>query len=102
MSRVGKKPIIIPDGVTAKMTDGFISIKGPKGELHRSIHKDIRVEVKDKEIILTPLQDTKKVSALWGLFRTLINNMVLGVISGFEKKLEFEGVGYRVAVDGEG
>lgn len=100
MSRIGKKPIIIPEGVTATISDGGIFVKGPKGELRREIHPDISVEISEKEISIRPLRKTKRSAALWGLFRSLIANMVAGVQNGFEKKLEYEGVGYRASVDG--
>lgn len=101
MSRVGKKPILIPEGVTVKITDGLIVVKGSKGELQKQIHRDILVDIREREINLKTRTNTKKNSALWGLFRTLIANMILGVVSGFEKKLEFEGVGYRAVVEGD-
>ncbi len=100
MSRIGKKPIPIPEGVSARVAGNAIFVKGPKGELERMLHPEISAEVKDKEILIMPVRTTKKSSALWGLFRSLIANMVQGVMAGFEKKLEFEGIGYRAAVEG--
>lgn len=110
MSRIGKKPISIPEGVTATVTGNLISIKGPKGELTKVIHSDIAVgvivlgeEEKSKsEIVVTSKRaSSKKSSALQGLTRSLIANMVDGVSRGFEKKLEFEGIGYRALVEGD-
>ncbi len=101
MSRIGKKSITIPEDVTISVTDGFISVKGPKGELRRVLHRDIKVEVKDKEVIVSPVRETKKSSALWGLSRSLVANMAEGVRNGFQKKLEFEGIGYRANMEGD-
>ena len=100
MSRIGKQPIKIPDNVDVKIQDYEILIKGPKGQLSQKIDPVIKVELKDKELILTPLKRTKKSPALWGLYRALIFNMVKGVTEGFEKKLEIEGVGFRAEVKG--
>lgn len=102
MSRIGKNPILIPPGVTVAVTAGSVSVKGPKGELRRVIHPDISVEVKDNAILLSIQKETKRARALWGLFRALIANMVRGVTGGFEKKLEIEGIGFRVTREGDG
>lgn len=100
MSRIGKKPIAIPDNVTISVIGDLITVKGPKGELLRSLHPDIKTEAKEGMFFLSPLRKTKKSDALWGLFRSLIANMVVGVTNGFVKKLEFEGVGYRASLEG--
>lgn len=100
MSRIGKQPIIIPENVEVKITDEQIAIKGPKGELTQSIPWQIKVVSEKRELIVTSRQKTKEASALWGLLRSLIFNMVKGVTEGFEKKLEVEGVGYRVSLQG--
>jgi large subunit ribosomal protein L6 len=101
MSRIGKLPIALPSGTTAKLQDGFLVVKGPKGELKEKLHSAIIVNLKENEISVNiHNQEEKKEKALWGLFRTLINNMVLGVNKPFEKKLEINGVGYRAAVSG--
>lgn len=101
MSRVGKKPILIPENVDIKITDTKIAVKGPKGELFKSIRPEIEVTLADKKIILKPKQTEKPAKALWGLTRAIIANMVKGVTEGYEKKLEIEGVGYRASVEGE-
>ncbi len=101
MSRIGKKPIEIPANVEVLINDGEISVKGPKGELKGRIRPEIKVEKKENLIIVSPIKETKKTSAFWGLQRTLIANMVEGVSNGFEKKLEIRGVGYRAEMKGE-
>jgi len=101
MSRIGKQPVNIPDGVEVE-NDGFeIKVKGPKGELIQEIPSEIKIEIKDKEVIVTPKRKTKNSPALWGLLRTLIFNMIEGVVNGYEKKLEIEGVGYRATLEGD-
>jgi len=101
MSRVGKKPIEIPEGVEVKIENSKVIVKGPKGELQREVRPEIKVEIKDKEIVVIPQKETKKTNAFWGLTRTLIYNMVKGVTEEFEKKLQLEGVGYKVNLEGE-
>jgi large subunit ribosomal protein L6 len=102
MSRIGKKPIEIPQGVKIEITDKEIKVSGPKGELTQFIHHEIKVEVKDNEILVAPKAElSKKGRGLWGLYRALISNMVEGVSKGFEKKLEIEGVGFKANVDGD-
>lgn len=104
MSKIGKKPIVIPEGVEVKITDGVLEVKGPKGTLSLVIHRKAKVEVKDKEILVTKFKDndnSKEAGAIWGLTRALINNIVTGVKTGFEKKLELQGVGYRMSVQGK-
>ena len=100
MSRVGKKPIPIPKDVKVDLRGDLLTVKGPKGELSRRIHPEVNV-ITDKEQIVISVNDEKKSSkSLHGLFRALINNMVTGVTSGFEKVLEIVGVGYRVELTG--
>jgi large subunit ribosomal protein L6 len=114
MSRVGKKPIPIPEGVEVKIEENTVTIKGPKGEISQEIRPEIRVEVKENKIFVLPQKDynppsasshkwapTKQTKALWGLTRALIANMITGVIGGFEKKLEIQGIGFRAVVEGE-
>lgn len=101
MSRVGKKPIIIPENVGVKINDNLVMVKGPKGELQREVRPEIKVELKGREILVAPQKETKRSNAFWGLTRTLISNMVKGVTDGYEKKLQIEGVGYKVNLEGE-
>lgn len=101
MSRIGKKPIEILDGVEAKIEEGKIFIKGPKGELSRELFSDLNIEIKDREIIISLEKKDKKTGALWGLERSLINNMIEGVKNGFIKKLELVGVGYKARIEGK-
>jgi large subunit ribosomal protein L6 len=103
MSRIGKKPIEVPQGVTAQISENEITVKGPKGELSQIIHPEIKVELKDGKILVAPKGElSKKGRGLWGLYRALIANMVEGTSKGFEKKLEIEGVGFKAAVDADG
>ena len=101
MSRLGKLPIEIPAGTKARIEGGFIIVNGPKGELKEKMHDQVKVIINEKEIIVDIVnKENKKEKALWGLYRSLINNMVTGVNKPFEKKLEINGVGYRAAVSG--
>ena len=100
MSRIGKQSIKIPDGVDVKIDNDFITVKGTKGELKQSLHPDIVVETKDKEILVRLVEKAKN-RAIWGTFRSLIANMIEGATKGFEKKLIFEGVGYRASAEGD-
>ena len=97
MSRIGKSPIKIPDGVEVQLSEGFVTVKGPKGSLSQKISSDVKIDVDDNEKILTvsSSDDDKKIRAQWGLHRILVNNMVIGVTSGFQKVLEIEGIGYK-------
>jgi len=102
MSRIGKKPIEIPQSVKVEISGQDLKVTGPKGELNTSIHRDIKAEVKDGKIFVLPKKDlSKKEKGLWGLYRALIFNMVYGVDKGFEKKLEIEGIGYKAVVQGD-
>jgi large subunit ribosomal protein L6 len=100
MSRIGKVPISIPDGVTVEIKDGVCHVKGPKGELSERIHERIKVEIKDNEVICTRGDEDKFSRSLHGLSRKLIANMVEGVTKGFEKRLEIIGVGYKAQPSG--
>ncbi|MBI2053239.1 MAG: 50S ribosomal protein L6, partial [Candidatus Sungbacteria bacterium] len=100
MSRIGKQPITIPSGVTVSTKDGVVTVAGPKGTLTRTIVSEIGIAVEDGSIVFVPAIETRKTAALWGLMRSLVANMVTGVSAGFEKKLEFEGIGYRAAMEG--
>ncbi|MDQ0149825.1 50S ribosomal protein L6 [Eubacterium multiforme] len=101
MSRVGRLPIAIPAGVTITVTpDNVVTVKGPKGELVETMHKDINIAVENNEIVVTRPSDNKEHRALHGLTRALINNMVEGVEKGFQKTLILNGVGYRAQKQG--
>jgi len=101
MSRVGKKPVIIPSGVTIEHKESTLTVKGPKGILQLEIHPKVEIVITDNELTVSVAkQDNKKERALWGLFRALIQNLVDGVTKGFEKKLEVNGVGFKVALSG--
>ena len=101
MSRLGKLPITVPNGTQVNLSNGFIIVKGPKGELKQKLDSKVKIEINDNEIIVSVLEkENKEHKAVWGLFRALINNMVVGVNTGFEKKLEIKGVGYKASVAG--
>lgn len=101
MSRIGKLPVIIPDGVTITVDNDAIVVKGPKGELSTPLLDRTKVKVQDSEVIVSRNNDEKMSKAQHGLVRSLINNMVVGVTKGFEKKLEVNGVGFRVSGGGQ-
>jgi large subunit ribosomal protein L6 len=100
VSRIGKKPVVIPKGITVTVKDGSVNVKGPKGELTRTIHPQLAVEVKGQEVLLTRPNEEKRVRALHGLWRALVQNMVSGVSEGYTRKLEIVGVGYRAEMKG--
>jgi large subunit ribosomal protein L6 len=100
MSRIGKKPIGVPDKVEIKISGSVVDVKGPKGQLTYTFRKEVKVEKADKVINVTPANDSTAAKALWGLSRTILGNMVTGVTTGFVKTLEFNGVGYKAAVAG--
>jgi len=100
MSRIGKQPVIVPAKVDVKINDGVVLVKGPKGELTYKLTEKVNVELTDKEVIVKPIDDSKVSRSMWGLTRTLISNMVVGVTDGFTRTLEFNGVGYRAKVSG--
>lgn len=101
MSRVGKKPILIPEGIEVKVEGQKVITKGPKGELTQEVRPEIKVEVKDNQVFLSPQIDSKKTRAFWGLSRVLISNMISGLKEGYEKKLEIIGIGFRAALEGQ-
>ncbi len=101
MSRIGKKPIEIPEKLEIEVKDSLIKVKGPKGELEREIRPEIKAEIKEGKVLFSPLGESKKIRAFWGLTRALIANMIEGVTKGFEKKLEIEGVGYKANLEGQ-
>ena len=100
MSRVGKKPIPIPNKTKVSYSDGVISVEGEKGKLARTIHNAVNLDVQDNEIRVTMEQDTREIRAIQGLTRSLVSNMVTGVSAGFERVLEISGIGYRAEVSG--
>src|SRR5690348_5803417 len=95
MSRIGKLPVGIPKGVTVTVNGQRVSVKGPKGELHRLLHTDLGVKVEGEQVIVTRPSDEARHKALHGLSRTLVANMVEGVTKGYSKQLEITGVGYK-------
>jgi len=100
MSRIGKLPITIPAKVTVTQKDNVITVKGPKGELSQTINPAIQVEIKDNVLTISRPDDEQQNRAFHGLYRALINNMVIGVTDGYKKELELVGVGYRVTNNG--
>ncbi len=100
MSRIGKQPVELPSGVEVKIDDRKVEIKGPKGTLNFEAPQGIKVELEDKVIKVFPVTERRSLIALWGLTRALLANTVKGVTDGFEKVLEFQGVGYRAAGQG--
>ena len=100
MSRIGKKPVAIPRGVTAAVNGQEVKVKGPKGELKHVLVDSVMAKLDKDEVAVTPREDTKEARAMWGMSRTLIANLVAGVTEGSTKKLEITGVGYRAAVQG--
>ena len=101
MSRIGKKAISIPSGVTVTLDGQKVSVKGPKGELSWTVVDEIAVSQEDGGLTLTPHNDSQRSRSMWGLSRTLVANMVQGVTQGYEEKLELVGVGYRAAMKGQ-
>lgn len=101
MSRIGKHPVALPQGVTATVKDREVKVKGPKGELSLRVVEGIDVSVDKTGVVLKPVETTDKARAQWGLQRTLVNNLVQGVSKGFAQQLEIAGVGFRAAVQGK-
>jgi large subunit ribosomal protein L6 len=101
MSRIGKKPVPVPAGVTAKVDGQKVSVKGPKGELNFTVPDDVSVALEDNQIKVDPRTETKRARAMWGMSRSMVANLVSGVTKGFERKLEITGVGYKAAVVGK-
>jgi large subunit ribosomal protein L6 len=101
MSRVGKKPVAIPSGVTASVEGQTVKVKGPKGALSLVLHGDVAAKVEGSEVKVDPRADSKRARAMWGTYRSLLANVMVGVTKGFERKLEITGVGYRAAVQGK-
>ena len=101
MSRIGKKPVLIPKGVTVSKNNGLLKVKGTKGELEISVHSSITVEVMENEVIVKRPDDSKQSKALHGLTRALIQNMIKGVTNEYSKTLDIVGVGYRAELKGK-
>jgi len=101
MSRIGKKAVTVPTGVTANVEGQTVKVKGPKGELSVKLVAEVSASVDDHGIHVTPRKEMEKAPQMWGLSRTLVNNLVAGVSTGFTQKLEIQGVGYRAAVQGK-
>lgn len=101
MSRIGRLPITVPTGVSVEMNGSEVIVKGPKGQLTKTFHPDMKIEMNEQVITVSRPSDKKEHRALHGLTRSLVNNMVVGVNTGFEKKLEINGVGYRAAKAGD-
>jgi large subunit ribosomal protein L6 len=101
MSRIGKKAVAIPSGVTANVEGQTVRMKGPKGELKLVLHDDVAAKLDKGAVKIDPRNETKRARALWGLSRTLVSNLVAGVTKGFERRLEITGVGYRASVQGK-
>lgn len=100
MSRIGRLPITIPTGVNVELNGSEVTVKGPKGQLQKTFHPDMKIEINEQVLTVSRPSDKKEHRSLHGLTRSLINNMVIGVNTGFEKKLEINGVGYRAAKQG--
>jgi large subunit ribosomal protein L6 len=101
MSRIGKKPVPVPAGVTASIADGQLSVKGPKGTLAIAMVSEVSYAIEDGNVAITPANDTKRARSFWGMQRTMVQNLVTGVTEGFTKTLQITGVGYRAAVQGK-
>lgn len=101
MSRIGKKPVSVPKGVTAAVNGQTVTVKGPKGELSFLASDQVDVKFADGSISVVPRDETKKARAAWGMARTMVSNLMKGVTTGFERKLEINGVGFRAAVSGK-
>ncbi len=101
MSRIGKKPVQVPAGITASVDGQKVSAKGPKGELFFVANDEIKLELKDNAVSVTPVNDSKDARSKWGMSRTMIENIFKGVKEGYERKLEINGVGYRAALQGK-
>ena len=101
MSRIGKKPVIVPARVTAKVDGQSISVKGGKGELSFTAPDNVSVALADGKIVVMPRNDSTQARAMWGTTRSMINSLMIGVSNGFERKLEITGVGYKAVVSGQ-
>jgi len=101
MSRIGKRPIPVPDKVTATIDGQHVSVKGPKGELSATLVDDVLVKLEDGAIEVQPRDESKRARSMWGMSRTIVNNLLTGVTDGFTRRLEINGVGYRAQMQGK-
>src|SRR3989338_5723021 len=101
MSRIGRKSILIPEGVDVKIEGLKVTVRGPRGEISKEFRPEIEITLEDHKIAVKIKKETKMVKSLWGLYRALLANMVKGVIDGYEKKLEIEGVGFKANIEGD-
>jgi large subunit ribosomal protein L6 len=101
MSRIGKKPVSVPQGVTASVNGQTVTAKGPKGELHFVVNDEVLVKLEDGAVAVEPRDQSKEARSKWGMSRTQIQNILQGVKDGFERRLEITGVGYRAAMQGK-
>jgi large subunit ribosomal protein L6 len=101
MSRVGKKPVVIPSGVNASVEGQLVKVKGPKGALELMLHDDVSAKVDGGNVKIDPKYETKRARAMWGTYRSLVANLIEGVAKGYERRLEISGVGYRAALQGK-
>ena len=101
MSRIGKRPVAVPSGITANVSGQTVKVKGPKGALEVVLHDDVSVKLEEGRIKIDPRNETKRARSQWGTSRTLVANLIAGVSKGFEQKLEINGVGYRAALQGK-
>jgi len=100
VSRIGRMPVVIPDGVKVTLDGSHVQVEGPKGKLEQTFRPEITIKIEDGQVLVSRPSDEPQIRALHGLTRALINNMVIGVSEGFEKVLQIEGVGYRPEADG--
>ncbi len=101
MSRIGKSPVTIPAGVAVTVNENVISVKGSKGELLQEFQPEVNFDIKDVEVVVNRIDDSKRAKSMHGLYRNLLNNMVIGVSKGFQKTLLINGVGYRAEIKGD-
>ena len=101
MSRIGKNPVAIPDGVTPEISGQLVKVKGPKGELSFKVHDDVSVKMEDGQIVLAPKSQSQTARQIWPTCRTRVNNLVIGVTEGYKKDLDIKGVGYRANLQGK-
>jgi large subunit ribosomal protein L6 len=101
MSRIGKNPVAVPKGVTASVSGQTVKVKGPKGELQVTLPAEVEAKLDGDHVTVMPREGAERGRQMWGLSRTLVNNLVVGVTQGFATKLEIQGVGYRAAVQGK-